>query len=138
MAVQKHILKLTEREAVIKVGGTSGTATINLSSDLVSDKEVAREEQNVSIKQISWCGLPESTIVISRNSVKVASISASSANTLNFNAGFTESVESQSNITVTVSGEAQCWITLGKISGYSSKIEPAHFGSYDNVNEVGN
>lgn len=138
MAVTKHILKVTERDAVVKVGGTTGSDTIVLATDLLTSREVANGPQVVTIKQIFWCGAVDGSISITRNSVDIATIYAGSNSQLDFaDSMFVDNVESQSDIVVTITNAAFCWIHLVKNSGYNLKIENAQFGQYDDPNQVG-
>jgi hypothetical protein len=85
-----------------------------------------------------WCGAPDAFATITRNSVKVAILQANATGQLLFyDTDFTDSIENESNIAVTSSGEMQVWIVLRKVSGYSSKIETAEFSVYDDTNAVG-
>ena len=53
------------------------------------------------------------------------------------NGGFTDDTENTSNIVVSIVGTGGCYLTLRKVAGYKSKIEPETFGPYDNTTAVG-
>ena len=141
MAVIKTILKNTNQETVIKVSGTAGVATINLATDLLAATQaLAGGVQTVNIATVQWVGLSAATITITRNAVNVLTLPGGGADYLEFaeGAGFVESTENTSNISVTIAGaEAQCYLVLRKVSGYATKVETAVFGAYDDQTQVG-
>lgn len=142
MALTKTILRLTETEAVVKIAGTGGTATIDLAVDiLASTQALDGSTQRVNIIGITWSGGEGGTIDINRNNVRVATLPSGAANTFTFD-GQTlppESTQNTSNIVVNVTAaiQGEVWIKLRKVSGYASKIETAQFSVYDNTTVVG-
>ncbi len=141
MAVTKTILKNTNNETVVKIAGTADGATIDLQTDLVSSTQaVSGATQTVTIAGVQWVGLPNSTIIITRNSVNVLTLPGGGADYMEFAAGsgFVDNIEATSDIVVNIAGaEAQCYLILRKTGGYASKVETAVFGAYDDQTAVG-
>lgn len=142
MALVKSVLRLTETEAVVKIAGVGGTATIDLTTDiLASTQALDGATQKVNITGITWTGADNGIVDINRNGVRVATLPTSGANTFNFD-GQTlppENTQNTSNIVVNVTAliQAEVWIKLRKVSGYASKVETAQFSVYDNTTVVG-
>jgi hypothetical protein len=141
MAVTKTVLKNTNQETIIKVAGTAASSTIDLQTDcLASTQAISGATQTVNIVACKWCGLNNSTITITRNSVNILTLNGADAGDLDFSAGygFVDSIENTSDVVVTVAGaEAQVYLTLRKVGGYATKVETAVFGAYDDQTAVG-
>jgi hypothetical protein len=140
MAVEKYILKNTLQESVVKVVGKSGSAAISLNSDLIADKQfISGDTQTVNIVCVNWSGLPNSTITIKRNNKLILPISADQAEVMDLSGeGYVDSVENTSDIVVEMgSVDAAVYLTLRKVSGYTSSVENAQFGAHDNPDLVG-
>ena len=141
MAVAKTILKNTNQESVVKVAGTAAASTIDLSVDLLAGSQALDgDTQRVNIAGVQWVGLPSSTITITRNSVNILTLPGGGADYIEFAAGsgFVDNIENASDIVVTIAGaEAQCYLTLRKVSGYATKVETATYGAYDDETRVG-
>lgn len=139
MAVTKTVLKNTNQETIIKIAGTDGSATIDLQTDcLATTQALSGGTQTANIVACQWVGLPSATVTLARNSVNVLTLPGGGADSLEFGAGFTDSIENTSDLVVTIAGaEAQCYITLRKVGGYATKVETAQFGSYDDNTQVG-
>ena len=140
MAVTKTILKNTNLETVIKIAGTAGSATIDLQTDCVAGTQaLSGGTQTVNIVGFSYLGLANSTITVTRNSVNIFTAIGDQPDYIDFEGrGYVDNVENASDIVVTIAGaEAQCYLTLRKVSGYATKVETATFGIYDNQSVVG-
>lgn len=141
MAVVKTILKNVNQEAVVKVAGTAAAATIDLSTDLLaSTQALDGDTQTVSIVGLVWTGAADGIITITRNSVVVTTLQANAAGSLEFGGQqmIPENINNTSDIVVTISGaQAECWVRLRKVSGYSTKVEYATYGAYDDETRVG-
>jgi len=141
MAVTKTVLKNTNQETIIKVAGTAASSTIDLQTDcLASTQAISGATQTVNIVACKLCGLNNSTITITRNSVNILTLNGADAGDLDFSAGygFVDSIENTSDVVVTVAGaEAQVYLTLRKVGGYATKVETAVFGAYDDQTAVG-
>jgi hypothetical protein len=141
MAVTKTILKNTNQETIVKIAGTAASATIDLQTDcLAATQALDGETQTVNIAGFQFTGLASSTITIARNSVNVTTIAAEGHDSIEFIAGngYAETTNNTSDIVVTIGGaEAQLYLTLRKIGGYATKVEPATYGAYDDETRVG-
>ena len=141
MAVRKVILKNTNQEAVVKVAGTAGNTTIDLSTDLVAGTQVASgDTQTVNIVGIRWVGLSGSSVTVTRNSVNILTLPGDAPNGLGMaeGIGYVDTEQNTQDISVAIAGaEAQCYITLRKIGGYATKVETPEYGAYDDETRVG-
>lgn len=142
MAVTKTILKLTERDAVVKVAGSAGSATIDLQTDLKKSNEVLAQgkTQKVSIFGVQWTGTTDGLATIVRNGVTIMTLNCGAAGALEMTGQMMipDNIEEASDLVVTLSGgAAEVWLRLRKEDGYQSMIETSEFSQYDNVNAVG-
>jgi hypothetical protein len=140
MAVTKTIIKNTNQETIVKVGGTAGSATISLATDcLATTQALDGATQTVDIVSAQTTGLLNSAITVVRNSVAILAFAPENSGIFNYEGnGFRDNVQNTKDIVVTVSGaEAHIYLTLRKIGGYASTVETAQFGSYDNNTVVG-
>lgn len=140
MAVTKTVLKLSERDAVVKVAGGAGTATIALATDLKKSNEEVGEAQEVVISGVQWTGTTDGLITISRNDVTIMTLNCGAAGALEMQGQtmIPDSIEADQDIDVTTTGTAtEVWIRLKKISGYTSGVETSEFGQYDDPTVVG-
>lgn len=141
MAVVKTVLKKTHQEAVVKVAGTAAASTISLANDLLPSAQALTSggTPTVNIIGAHWTGAPTSTITVVRGGVTVLSITADQPTNFDFEGlGFVDTVGNTSDIVVTIAGgEAAVYLQLRKTDGYSSKVETAQFGIYDDVTAVG-
>ena len=130
----KAILRKTHQSAGVKIYGAS-TETIDLSVDLLlaAGEVLAGATQTVNISQFKWTGEAASTITITRNSIVIAKVDAGDSGEMNFaQSEMIENIQNTQDIVVTITGVAQLWITLRKVSGYATTREYEQFGSADN------
>ena len=141
MPVAKTVLKNTNQETIVKIAGTAASATIDLQTDcLAGAQALDGDTQRANIAGVQWVGLPNATITITRNSVNILTLPGGGADYMEFAAGsgFVDNIENASDVVVTIAGaEAQVYLTLRKVSGYATKVEPATYGAYDNESAVG-
>jgi hypothetical protein len=140
MAVTKTIVKKTSSEAIVKIGGTSGSATIDISADLLSHNQaLSGDTVRVDIVGAMVTGLLTSAITVVRNSVPVLAFAGENSGTFDFEGqGFRDETQNNQNIVVSISGaEGHIYLTLRKSAGFNSTIEGGRFGSYDNESQVG-
>jgi hypothetical protein len=141
MAVTKTVMKNTNQETIVKVTGTAAAATITLNSDCLASTQAltAGGTPTANIVGVMVTGLLSSSVTIARNSATVLSFAAENASNFNFEGnGFVETTANTSDIVVTIAGaEATAYVTIRKIAGYSSKVETAVYGAYDDVTRVG-
>ena len=130
----KYVLTKTPTWSGVKCSG-AGTYTFTLATDLLDATREALDgaTQTVNIQEVQLSGAAASNVNITRNAVSILDADPSQGVALNFSqSGFIESVNNTFDIVVTITGNAQIWMKLRKVSGYKSKIEPEQFGSYDN------
>lgn len=140
MAVTKTILRNTNLETVVKVGGTAGSATITLNSDcLASSQELDGATQTANITGYMVSGFLTSAITITRNSVNVMTFAPENSGTFDFQGqGFADTTQNTKDIVVTVgAAEAYVIIKIRKVSGYKPKVETATFGGGDDPTQAG-
>ena len=140
MAVTKTILKNHNQSAVIKVGGTAGSATIDLQTDLLAATQALDgATQTVNIVSVTTAGLLGSAITITRGGVPVMAFAPENSGKIQLNeSGFVDSQNNTDDIVVTIAGaEAHIYLVVHKSGGYASKVETATFSIYDDVNAVG-
>lgn len=141
MAVTKTILRNTNLETVVQVGGTSGSATITLNSDLVASSQAltAGGTPTVNITGYMVSGLLTSAITVTRNSVNQMTFAPENSGTFDFQGqGFAQTQNNTSDIVVTIGAvEGHLILKLRKVDGYSPKVETAQFGGGDNPAVVG-
>jgi len=135
------IMKLTETLAIVKVTGV-GATTISLSNTqasggLLSPTQTLSGTLKVGIGYLTWSN--NDTITIARNSVEVFKLHPNGNELdLHGNGAMLDITESASDIVVTIGASGGfCILTLRKVGGYASKIEPWRFGSYDDTTAVG-
>ena len=134
----KNVLKNTNGEAVVKITGI-GAETIDLQTDiLAATQALDGETQTVNIVGIQFTGLATSTITIVRGGTTVTSLSSEGHDYIEFGAGYSETVGNTADIAVTIgTANAQCYLTLRKVSGYATKVETATYGAYDDPTRIG-
>ena len=136
----KTIMKLTETLAIVKISG-AGTETISLSDPqasggLLSPTQTVSGTPKVGIGFINWTAGGD--VTITRNSVEIYKLYQNTGEfDLSGNGGMLDTIQGTSNIAVTIVTGGVVFLTLRKIEGYASKIEPEKFGSYDNTGAVG-
>ena len=140
MAVTKTILKNHNQATIVKVGGTAGSATIDLQTDLLAATQALDgATQTVNIASVTVTGLLGSGITVTRGGVPVLAFAPENSAKIQFNeSGFVDTQNNTDDLVVTVTGaEAHIILTLHKSAGYASKVETATYSIYDNVNAVG-
>jgi hypothetical protein len=138
--MSKTIMKLTEQNAIVKiVSEATTTQTITLNSDLLSPTQELSAEQNVGIQFIHWSTNGSTgNVKITRNNELIFNLFGTMGFIdLSGNGGMIDKKNSSHNIVVTVTDGGTVLLTLRKISGYESKIEPWKFGQYDDPTVVG-
>lgn len=135
----KTILRKTPHKVAVKVAGGAGTDTITLATDLLHSTEVVDGTPAANILALHWTGTADGVAVIARNGTTIATLLGQTAGELLFNdAEFVDNINNTNDIAVTITGtHMEVWMLLRKADGYTSKIETAQFGSYDNETVVG-
>lgn len=124
-----HTLRLTNNYAGIKANA-AGTYTIDLDVTLKGTRETVSGIQVVNIISATFSGEAASTITVTRNSVDILNITPSVAGTIDFkNTGMCDTVNNTSDIVITITGKAQIYLELRKVSGYQTTYTPEQTGS---------
>lgn len=131
----KTVMKLTETLAIVKISGTT-PETITLATDLLSPTQIVSGTPKVGIGYLSWT--TGGNIKISRNSVDVYDLYTNTGEfDLSGNGGMLDTINGTSDLVVTITTGGVIFLTLRKVEGYASKIEPYKYGQYDNTSAVG-
>lgn len=116
-----RILKLTNTEAIVKVYGAVGSATVDLDVDLKLANETIVGTPEVNIVALHATGGYTGLVTVTRNSDQLYAMSteASSPVELLEIGGASDSTNNTSDIVIATSGaESQLLLKLRKISGY--------------------
>lgn len=119
----KIIQKKTEGACAVKVYGNGVTETIGLKTELNKANETVADTVHVDISGITWTGDGTAIITVTRNSVVIATLNTNTAGELHFekNGMVPETLNATYDIVVQITGgEAQCWLRLKKVGGYTS------------------
>ena len=141
MAMTFTTVKNTNNEVVIHFASSDAeTGTITIANLTASTQARNSDDPQVNIVKFMCTGELGSKVIVSRNSKIV--IVTSPENDINFefnSVGIPVSNDNTYNIDVIngVAKDVSGWLVLHKIKGWSTKIEPATFGSYDNESVVG-
>lgn len=135
------VLKNTNNETIVKISEI-GTEIINLQNDILANTQALDNNSNqvVNIAGLEYTGLTGSVITVTRNGTTVTSLLAEGHDCVGLASGFgfVDTTENTSDIEVNIDvANAQCYLTLRKVSGYKTKVENATYGAYDDPNIVG-
>jgi hypothetical protein len=141
-AVRTTIIKNTNQETVVKFEGSSAdtAATITLTNLTASTQSLVEGgTPTVNIVKLISAGLLTSGVTVTRNSVVVMAAAPENAPVINLTQdGISDTVQNTQNIVITLAGAASVgYLVLRKVSGWATKVEPATYGSYDDVTVVG-
>lgn len=141
MAMTLTTVKNTNHETVIHFASSAAeTGTITLANLTAATQARNSDAPQVNIAKFMCTGELGSKVTISRNSKIVIVTSPENDMNVEFNAlGIPVNNDNTFDIAI-VNGAAKDvsgWLVLHKIRGWSSKIETATFGSYDNESAVG-
>jgi hypothetical protein len=141
MAVLFTTVKNTNLETIIHfdtVAAESGTITI---ANLAAATQARNSDTPaVNIVKFFCSGQLGSGIRIVRNSKNIISASPENVPLLDFNSnGFSDTTNNTYDIVVTndVAKPVTGYIVLRKVAGWSTKVETATYGAYDDVTAVG-
>jgi hypothetical protein len=140
MSVTKTVLKKTHQEAIVKVSGTAGSATIDISADLLSHNQaLSGDTVKVDIVGAMVGGLLTNAITVTRNAVPILAFAGENNGTFDFEGqGFRDTIQNDQNIVVNIAGaEGHIYLTLRKVAGFNTTVETGAFGSYDDLTRVG-
>jgi hypothetical protein len=140
-AVRTTTIRNTNQETIIKFEGSSAdtAATIDISTLAAATQARNSDTPTVNIVKFIATGLLTSGITVTRNGVVVVVAAGENAPVLDLTQnGISDSIQNDKNIVVTCSGAASVgYLVLRKVAGWSTKVETAQFGIYDNQSVVG-
>ncbi len=142
MAMTLTTVKNTNQETVIHFTSSaaeSGTITLNTlaaSTQALTDGGTP----TVDIVKLICTGELGSKVTINRNSKIVVACAPENEAVIEFNAwGIPVNNDNTSNIVITngAAKDVTGWIVLRKVAGWSTKVEEASYGAYDDRTQVG-
>lgn len=141
MAMTLTTVKNTNNETVIHFTSSAAEAgTITIANLAAATQSRNSDAPQVNIAKIMCTGELGSKVTISRNSKIVIVTAPENDINVEFNAlGIPVNNDNTSDIVINngAAKDVSGWLVLHKVRGWSSKIETATFGSYDNESVVG-
>ena len=140
-ATRTTIIRNTNLETIIKYEGSSTdtAATIDISTLAASTQARNSDTPTVNIVKFMCSGLLTAGVQIVRNGVNIISAAPENAPVLDLTQnGISDNVQNTSNIVITTTGAASTgYLVLRKVAGWSTKVEEATYGAYEDVTRVG-
>ena len=140
-ATRTTIIRNTNLETIIKYEGSSTdtAATIDISTLAASTQARNSDTPTVNIVKFIASGLLSSGVQIVRNGVNIISAAPENVPVLDLTQnGISDNVQNTSNIVITTTGAASTgYLVLRKVAGWSTKVETATYGAYDDETRVG-
>ncbi len=140
-ATRTTIIRNTNLETIIKFEGSSTdtAATIDISTLAATTQARNSDTPTVNIVKFIATGLLTSGVQIVRNGVNVLSAAPENAPVLDLTQNhISENIQNTSNIVITTTGAASTgYLVLRKVAGWSTKVEEATYGAYDDATRVG-
>jgi hypothetical protein len=139
-AIRFDTLRNTNQETIIKfTGGAGDTGTITIANLTASSQARNSDTPAVNMVRIIASGLTNSNLSITRNAVGVFYGSPGAAIDFEFiSNGFSDSVMNTYDLNFNINTAAVTgYITLRKLAGWSTKVEDATYGAYDDRTVVG-
>ena len=142
MSMNFTTIRNTNQETIIHFEAPSNeSATITIADLTASTQARNSDTPLVNIVRFIATGADGATLTVSRNGKTIIVCAPENAPFLDLTSmGISDSTANDKDILVAnqVSGKAVSgYITLRKIQGWSTKVENASFGAYDNPNQVG-
>lgn len=140
-ATRTTIIRNTNLETIIKFEGSSTdtAATIDISTLAATTQARNSDTPTVNIVKFIATGLLTSGVQIVRNGVNVLSAAPENSPVLDLTQNhISDNIQNTSNIVITTTGAASTgYLVLRKIAGWSTKVEEATYGAYDDATRVG-
>jgi len=140
-ATRTTIIRNTNLETIIKFEGSSTdtAATIDISTLAAATQARNSDTPTVNIVKFIATGLLTSGVQIVRNGVNVLSAAPENAPVIDLTQNhISDNIQNTSNIVITTTGAATTgYLVLRKVAGWSTKVEDATYGAYDDVTRVG-
>ena len=140
-ATRTTIIRNTNLETIIKYEGSSTdtAATIDISTLAATTQARNSDTPTVNIVKFIASGLLTSGVQIVRNGVSVLAAAPENAPAIDLTQNsISDNIQNTQNIVITTTGAASTgYLVLRKIAGWSTKVEDATYGAYDDVTRVG-
>jgi hypothetical protein len=141
-AINFTTIKNTNQETIIKFqGGATDTGTITINTLAAGSQALTSGgTPTVNIVKFAASGLLTSNVTVTRNSVAVINAAAEHCPMLDYTAfaGISDGVNNTYDLAFTIAGAAATgYIVLRKITGWTTKVEYATYGAYEDVSRVG-
>jgi len=139
-AIRFDTLRNVNQETIIKfTGGATDTGTVAIAGLAATTQARNSDTPMVNMVRIIASGLTNSNLTITRGGVAVFQGSPGAAIDFEFiSNGFSDSVNNTSDLVFTIGTAAVTgYITLRKLAGWSTKVEDATYGAYDDRTVVG-
>ena len=141
MAMYFTTLRNTNQETIIHFEDVDASAGVIDISTLAASSQVRNSDTPlVNIVRFICTGEDGASIIVSRNGKNIIACAPENAPILDLTQyGISDSTNNNQNITIT-NGTAKAvsgYITLRKVQGWSTKVETATYGAYDDVTRVG-
>ena len=140
-AVRTTTIRNTNLETIIKYEGSSSdtAATIDISALAASTQARNADTPTVNIVKLIASGLLTSGVLITRNGINILAAAPETAPVIDLTQnGISDNLQNTQNIVITCSGAASTgYLVLRKVAGWSTKVEYATYGAYDDETKVG-
>ena len=140
-ATRTTIIRNTNQETIIKYEGSSvdTAATIDISTLAATTQARNSDTPTVNIVKFIASGLLTGGVTVVRNSVTILAAAPENAPVLDLTQnGISDSIQNTQNIVITTTGAASTgYLVLRKLAGWSTKVEDATYGAYDDPTRVG-
>lgn len=141
MAMTLTTVKNTNQETVIHfASGAAESGTITIANLAAGTQARNSDAPKVDIVKFMCTGELGSKVTISRNSKNIIVTSPENDMNVEFNAlGIPVNNDDTTDIVITngVAKDVTGWLVLRKIAGWSTKVEDAVYGAYDDPTRVG-
>jgi hypothetical protein len=141
MSMTFTTVKNTNQETVIHFTSSAAeSGTITIANLTATTQARNSDTPNVTIVKFSIMGELGSKVTINRNSKIVVACAPENAPYMEANAwGIPMNNDATSDIVITngVAKDVSGYLVLRKIAGWSTKVETATYGAYDDVTRVG-
>lgn len=140
-AIRTTIIRNTNLETIIKYEGSSvdTAATIDISTLTAATQARNAETPTVNIVKFIATGLLTSGVTVVRNSITVLAAAPENAISLDLTQNsISDNIQNTQNIIITTTGAVSTgYLVLRKVAGWTTKVETATYGAYDDETRVG-
>ena len=142
MAIYFTTVRNTNQETIIHFEtATNDSGTINIANLGATTQTRNSDTPKVNIVRFISTGVDGSAVIVSRNGKNIIACAPENAPILDLTQyGITDGTNNDQDILIAQSVSSKPvtgYITLRKIQGWDTKVEPATYGAYDDVTRVG-